>query len=170
MGVCCDHVNLTKTQQLLTLDDIRNTESRLSVRFQADHLAFLLNHNGGEPWPRKVVFRSGSDEEGWAYDDLHIGEFSFLPGPQETSQVRGQSIDVMFDDLRYMESLVEEQPEVTVADRYLPIASWSYSGYLLMPNWHDRPSAVWSVWTEESMELIRLVPSLPQLLGRIIVE
>lgn len=58
VGVCCDDLTFLQGEQPVTNDAITAVEVEFGVTLPPQYRAFLLNHNGGEPVARGVVFET----------------------------------------------------------------------------------------------------------------
>jgi uncharacterized protein (TIGR02996 family) len=59
LGVCCDRAAFDSDDPLPTPAQIDQVEKRARVRFPDQYRSFLLNYNGGTPWPRRFPLRNG---------------------------------------------------------------------------------------------------------------
>src|SRR5262249_17752204 len=51
LGVCCDYFVLEESGPDLTPDDLARLDPEFHIQLPTDYRAFLLNHNGGHPYP-----------------------------------------------------------------------------------------------------------------------
>jgi uncharacterized protein (TIGR02996 family) len=87
LGVCCDHFVMEKTGPLLSRDDLGRVEREFGIELPDEYVAFLLNHNGGRPYPvgawlpQSALPSSGEDH--WFYpvslgaDRYAVGSFQY---------------------------------------------------------------------------------------------
>ncbi len=90
VGVCCDHLRFRDAGPPLTRAEIEAAAKTLGYRFPPALVAFLLHTNGGVPDGSQMVYRCGSDEEGWGWDWLGVDSFAGL----ETARGRGADLTI----------------------------------------------------------------------------
>jgi uncharacterized protein (TIGR02996 family) len=71
LGVCCDRVEFSNRGPELIASDLDAVEKRLGARLPADYRAFLLNYNGGQADPTRVL----NPRPGAVYQRLLLGPF-----------------------------------------------------------------------------------------------
>jgi uncharacterized protein (TIGR02996 family) len=59
LGVCCDRAVFVSDDPLPTAAQVDQVEKQSGVRFPAQYRAFLLNYNGGMPWPQRFPLPDG---------------------------------------------------------------------------------------------------------------
>jgi uncharacterized protein (TIGR02996 family) len=75
VGVCCDQLSFLLGEEPILKDAIDAVEAEFKVTLPPQYRAFLLNHNGGEPVARGVVFdtqngRFSAPPSGWSLNPL----------------------------------------------------------------------------------------------------
>lgn len=171
VGVCCDHLRFERSGPALTPGEIAAAAGGLGIRFPPALVAFYLRTNGGRSNWIQFVYPVGSDEEGWSYDRCPIEFFATIPpgGTVPDGQPPGHdTVWGMRDDLVYIQEELGGFGTDDVLTRYVPIAR-SMSDLLLV-DCENLPGEACRIDLEDEAAVPeRLVPSLPQLLGRLVV-
>jgi len=169
-GVCCDHLTFRDSGPRLTTEDLAAGERRLGGTFPTDLAAFLLNYNGGKPNRSQLVVRVGDEADGWSYDWVGLDWFAALPDSDGRPARNAGTLDSMRDELLYGEEDLGGYGVENITTHYVTAGQLTASGALLM-KWNGGPhAAVYNLWLEDGDQAVPepLVPTLPQLLARII--
>jgi uncharacterized protein (TIGR02996 family) len=169
-GVCCDHLEFRKPGPQLTIADVVTGETRIGHRFPPALTAFLLNYNGGEPSPDRLVYRI-SDADGW--DWVGIDSFGQLrPAAEAGTPAPGEvvwTLEALRDEVIAWR---EDDPAAeAVARSYLVPGRYAGYCFLLMQPSGQEAGAMFGLDPDDEEQAQRpLAPSLPELLARIITN
>ncbi|MFO0852638.1 MAG: TIGR02996 domain-containing protein [Gemmataceae bacterium] len=172
-GVCCDHLVLHRSGPRLSPADVAAGEARLRLRFPPALAAFLLDRNGGEPAPDKLVFRH-RDGDDWGSDWVGVDGFGQVRPSAEAGEAApaGEvwTLEEQRDDLIGWRE--DDPAAAALARRYLVIGRHSAgTGFLLVRPAGRSAGAVFGLDPDDDdLTLQPLAPSLPELLGRIIPD
>jgi uncharacterized protein (TIGR02996 family) len=170
VGVCCDHLRFRDSGPALAPGDIAAAEAEIGHKFPRTVVAFLLNYNGGEPNRSQLVLRVGNQEEGWCWDWVGLDWFARLPKQGHRDTRTSGTLASMRAELAYCEEELGGFGESDITAHYVPVGQY-YSTSVLLMKWEgDSPEAVFGLNVEDGEAAVpkQLVPSLPQLLARIV--
>jgi uncharacterized protein (TIGR02996 family) len=71
LGVCCEHFVMENSGPELSPDDLGRVEREFGIQLPVEYGAFLLNHNGGRPYPARACLPQSAlpscEEDYWFY-------------------------------------------------------------------------------------------------------
>jgi uncharacterized protein (TIGR02996 family) len=165
VGVCCDHLRFYEAGPSLTTEEISEVERDIGYPFPPALTAFLLHTNGGRPNRYRLVFRYRSDFEGWRIEWIDLDRFVGLARNHSLS-IRDYHVS-----LEEFEAAYGGDDPHSALTRYVPFGKFLASYVLLTTSLHPRPGAVYILDLEAQETAPQLlVPSLPELLARIVTE
>ena len=171
VGVCCDHIQFSDSLPHLTPDDLVVAEETLGTAFPPPLIAFLLNYNGGTPSRMQLVHRSGSEADGWESDWVSLEFFAGWPTNPKAKSESSTTILELREEITSFEGDLEAFGGEDILTQYVPFAGCpSYPPWILLVAVSSpHAGGVFSViLDEEQPTSALLVPSIPQLLARII--